>query len=310
MQTDTLHLWVFFGMLLLLAPGYLIQAIFARPGHPGRRGADLLLLFIGCLLFIKWRKDASPAIYAPLTRAAGLLLFFCAAVIIREKRWSGKSWRFFLGGVCMGFFNLMERIRKWTLRLEAWSCKKPIMAPLFLVGTIFGCCVLYIYSGPESQLGKLTTILFLVSLTLLLLMYTLHSCLHLLFGWFVYGSLLTLIVISLVPRSVTISKSVQDYLLFIPIYSFIWVCWSLLADPEVAKMACSVVNTTTTIALLALNVLLLWGERNLNLPSDLTFLPQELLYYGNLVLLPLVVSGYTAALSLELRAYCQKKQEK
>lgn len=100
-----------------------------------------------------------------------------------------------------------------------------------------------------------------------------------------------------------------DLHFFLILYAILWLLLAGAADAEPAKMACSIINTLTTLLLILVNVLAVWGKGS-DIPGLNLFPWEKLQNYSVVLLLPLVVNGYLAALLKELQDYWSRKQEK
>lgn len=235
---------------------------------------------------------------------------FCA--ILRSKIERRLTWRDF-GGDSMkrvvAFFDWFRRIllsigKLWDsvslgIKAIAYGVSAVIfiasisIMPLLVIPTLTVFYLIFFFVGLHSCI---------------------HSCKNLLIFWF-YQSLLIALTLCLV-----LSNSLPNafanpqlaYYVYILLYTFFWLMSAGVAEYEVAKMACSIVNTSTTILLLLFNVAVVLNEEQL-LASPLFYSidPDTLLYLFpdmiNLVLFPFVASGYLAALFNEGLEYAEKR---
>lgn len=170
--------------------------------------------------------------------------------------------------------------------LAVWFCA-PELAP----AAAFLCCAAYMAVDLHSCI---------------------HSCKGLLKFWFVESLLFSVsgggVLLDFIPNQAV--NEVGVYCLFILIFTLFWGVSAGIADFEAAKMAGSIVNTGTTILLLAGNVLLTWCKQALS-SAEMTETMQAQLQFGiNVILLPLVVAGYLVALFVEGQNYYLRRQEK
>ena len=148
-----------------------------------------------------------------------------------------------------------------------------------------------------------------------------HSCGRLLSVWllgsFAVSTLGAAAILELLP-----SDMENPLILYIAVVLLITLSWNitaLLADYDVAKMACNVVNTITTIAMLFVNICFYWcsagfiqwlHEKSPQL-ADLAsiFTVEEYIYGSNMLLFPLVAAGFIAALFVEGKQYILKRMD-
>lgn len=169
--------------------------------------------------------------------------------------------------------------------LAVWFCA-PELAP----AAAFLCCAAYMAVDLHSCI---------------------HSCKALLKFWFVESLLFSVsgggVLLDFIPNQAV--NEVGVYCLFILIFTLFWGVSAGIADFDAAKMAGSIVNTGTTILLLAGNVLLTWCKQALS-SAGMTETMQAQLQFGiNVILLPLVVAGYLVALFVEGQNYYLRRQE-
>lgn len=207
------------------------------------------------------------------------------------------------------FLNLFELVRSFLL-----SIGKPFAtlsdrwrAAVCLAGMLF-FMFLYILLDQMKELQAILLLLFLIIYFLLQAYQALHSCRKLLLFWLFYGAQIALLVYSALPLPQSGAASgFLAYVGFVILFTMIWLLMAGAADVEPAKMACGIVNTATTIILIVVNVLAIWGERNFPTYGSTWNTMQ---HYSTVILLPLVVGGYLAALLKQLQEYWWAKEEK
>lgn len=229
-----------------------------------------------------------------------------SCVIIQKKLTSMKSWPDFLEGGMDGFFDFFEELRSFFMRLEVLAKKHPTTVAAVLIGVcacLFLPCALIQFQHNSNDL-------FIYSAPMLLFFLlhaacsALHSCRKLLCFWFTHGALLACLVVANVSETSNGGFSGGGiYLVFVFVLSVIWIVMAGIADDDVAKMAAAIVNTGTTILAILINVLVGWGLNRWAAQDAYAAFMNDLLFYGNLTLLPLIVSGYLSALLKEMQLY-------
>jgi hypothetical protein len=141
--------------------------------------------------------------------------------------------------------------------------------------------------------------------------FAMHSCKSLLLFWFLHCLLFSCgVFASIHLTSGERLHVIAAYFLFMILYASLWLFAAGVADDDVVKMAASIVNTGTTILVILINVLVGWGLNQLGDQVQYRTFLEKLQYYGNLILLPLIVSGYLSALLKEMQIYRCIRREK
>ena len=146
-------------------------------------------------------------------------------------------------------------------------------------------------------------------LTLLgLLLRQVDSCRSLLLYWLVGGIVFFVLLtqmLHVIIGAMPNQHPVLDYAVFTLLYANFW-CFSIgVSDDDAGKLAAQAVNTITTLLTVLIGLLALYGKReHPNFPWD------ELQTHLLCSLLPVVISGYLAALFKEVQIYWRKKYRK
>lgn len=258
--------------------------------------------------------DISKIGHLPLIPAAvcmGGWLFIPLCVILQKKLVSMKSWREYLEDVMERFFNFFEDIRSSLLHLESFARRYEAKALLIILLIYSFWTPVCILSTSGNGLWGMLALPILLFFLLYAACTALHSCKKLLFFWFVHGLLLTLCILYLIPvQGIRNFSAAAEYALFTLVFAMLWIIMAGAADDDVAKMAASIVNTGTTILIILINVLIGWGLNRFGNQAFFRGILEELQYYGNLILLPLIVSGYLTALLKEMQIYRRVRREK
>lgn len=229
---------------------------------------------------------------------------FCA--IIQLKVASRLSWHDFLEGrmellieLCNGLCDfLLWADEKWKRIPERGRAAMGLAGIFFFVVTAFHV--------------RAIAYVIVVGYWLIAFFIKLHSCLfsckRLVVFWLIQGILLAFggayAVSRIVPNDIL--NPLAAYSAYCILLVALWVISAGVADYEVAKMAGQIINTITTILLLAFNVLFSWCKQHAAIPLPGGIF-DELIYFANLLLLPLVASGYLAALFVEGRHYIEER---
>lgn len=138
------------------------------------------------------------------------------------------------------------------------------------------------------------------------------SCRALLLFWSLYGTLmaglLTLFLAYMVLHNIISAFPFIAYGLICFAMTIFWCLSAGVADYDVAKMAGTIVNTGTTILLIAVNIFFGTIQRDVQLDVFSHYLsPEDMIYIANLVIFPFVVSGYLAVLFADGIEYWRKR---
>lgn len=127
-------------------------------------------------------------------------------------------------------------------------------------------------------------------------------------------ALISAILLSLFLINAMPAKTIAVPLLYCLICIFLTVFWSLSAgivDYDVAKMAGAIINTFTTILLVAVNILFGWLQRDTQLSFfvNLKDISEKVIYIANLVIFPVVMAGYLAMLFADGLEYWRNRHK-
>jgi hypothetical protein len=234
---------------------------------------------------------------------------FCA--IIRTKVISKKSWREFMDDCINEFIDFFKHVREFLLAVEnQLYVRNPwLLKALFVIWFVLSAILLKIFPKSNAVIA-IISISFLCCILLVMVCKALHSCRILLMYWMVYDLLLATGGSSFIhfPGNTALQNAVS-YMVFLILYAILWLLLAGAADAEPTKMACKVINTLTTLLLIHVNVLAVWGKSS-DIPGLNLFPWGELQDFSVVLLLPLVVNGYLAALLKELQDYWSRKKKK
>ncbi len=268
------------------------------------------LIIICTVMFLNLSKaEGFPLIPAVICMSGWLFIPFC--VILQKKLVSMKSWREYLEGIMERFLGIFEQSRRCLLWIEKWQKKCPPVIKLILLICFLVFTYLVVSNGSQNlPLVYLASVGWLFVFVFSGACAAMHSCRKLLKFWFLQGCLLSCVVIAFLPNLTGHLHPIVQYIVFVFIFLVIWILVAGAADQYVAKMAANIVNTGTTILVILINVLVEWGLNQLGgLELSRMFL-DKLQYFGNLILLPLIVSGYLSALLKEMQIYrCARREE-
>lgn len=315
LQFATMICWLFavcsaFDMLFhLLRTLYLLVhcKLLRKPETLYTHEFSWFLIIICAVMFLNFLKSG----YFPLIPAVICIsgwLFIPLCVILQKKLVSMKSWREYLGDVMEWIFSFLENARSFLLFTEQkWGRQ---IRGVFL----FGILLFTIYIGLTETLPNFFLVIALFGFfpAYFEIELAMHSCKRLLLFWLLHGVLFSCGI----SASVHLTNgerlhAVATYALFVILYAILWLFAAGVADDNVAKMAASIVNTGTTILVILINVLVGWGLNQLGNVEWVRNFLEKLQYYGNLVLLPLIVSGYLSALLKEMQIYrCARREER
>lgn len=254
-------------------------------------------------LFLNFsRFERLPLIPTIICISGWLFIPFC--VILQEKLVSGKDWRKFLEDAMDRFFNFFVDARKLLIFMDQRLGK--VIRGAFLICIMLAA----IYTSFRASLPDTA---FMVALFFLPFFYfgiqfAMHSCKMLIVFWLSHCLLFAIGVAATVhlPLGSTFHNAAA-YTIFILLYTSLWLLTAGVADDDVAKMASNIINTGTTILVILINVLVGWGLNQLGKQAVYRSLLEQLQYYGNLILLPLIISGYLSALLKEMQIYWFKR---
>lgn len=312
-DTGTFFLWWLFagcfaadGAFHLLRTLYLFARckVHGRASILGTHELSWFLIAFSATAFISTFEAADiPGV--PLCISAAGWFAVPSCVIIQKKLTSMKSWPDFLEGGMDGFFDFFEELRSFFMRLEVFAKKHPTTVAAVLIGVcacLFLPCALIQFQHDSDDL-----LIYSAPMLLFFLLHAacsaLHSCRKLLCFWFTHGALLACLVAATMSETDGGLSGGGSYLIFVIALSTVWIVMAGAADDDAAKMAAAIVNTGTTILAILVNVLVGWGlDRWAAQAAQLTLM-NGLQFYGNLILLPLIVSGYLSALLKEMQIY-------
>lgn len=153
--------------------------------------------------------------------------------------------------------------------------------------------------------------LFLICYTvffLFMLIRCISSCGFLILFWIAHIAIAVKFV-SFSPKDIIffniIDSSFSVYCSVCVIITIFWCLSAGIADYDVAKMAGTIVNTFTTIVLIAVNIIFGWLQRVAGLVSSTDI--EEAIYGINLIVFPIVMAGYLAVLFADGIDYWRKR---
>lgn len=159
-----------------------------------------------------------------------------------------------------------------------------------------------------------------ISLSLLIgycsyLAYALHSCrrliLLLIVFSFVYAMQVAATVEHVYKNSATPQTNDSLLIIILVVYVLLWIFTALIADDEPVQMVFKIVNTFTTLAAIAGNILIpMFSVQIADYPQILPEYDNNTVFniVFNLFILPLVAAGYMAQLAKDIQIYFTKKQ--
>lgn len=229
-----------------------------------------------------------------LTCATGAACDMIRGVVLRHREW--REW--YLKAIHR-MFTFFE-----SLRAEADICAKWVKR---LIGIAFLFALVAAYLDPSSEA---IVILAAVILALLLLWSVLkqrRSCRELLLIWFGGGCTFCAVVrvgLCLVTGDPHTEQPIFGYILYTGVFTAFW-CISIgVADDDAGKLAALAVNTATTLLSVSTSLIVLYGQQRYPDYEETWSWLQFGVIYG---LLPLVASGYIAALFKEAQIYWRGK---
>lgn len=150
---------------------------------------------------------------------------------------------------------------------------------------------------------------FVVGLVLLIMgiQPCLHSCIKLIAFFFVDGILFTTMAVYIFDDIMPITGMMGffiQYVIFIAVYTVFWVVSAGIVDRDIAEMTCAIINSLSTILLLASNVFFDWCERAgiLEVFASTSAIETQVV---SKILLPVVVAGYVTALIIKRVEYLE-----
>ena len=160
-----------------------------------------------------------------------------------------------------------------------------------------------------DALVPFVAVLITVSIFLVYIHGAMHSCRTLLICWTLFGFLFGLIVSELLLQAQTAThhRGLVYYIIFVSSYLLFWIYMTAIADHDVAKIACVIVNTCTTLMLLGFNVLFMCIAAQGYTVEGVLLVSAVFQLYINLLLLPITISGYMAGLVKEVQIYWENK---
>lgn len=263
----------------------------------------------------------------PMLRICLILwIFALICAIIQSKALSRLTWRKWGAEMTMqiiqGVICACGKMRKGLEWLrKKWESLTPFIRTIITALSV-GMLVVAALWVPDMSVPF--AIPWLLGILLIRLWLAMSSCRELLKVWFVESILFALMVASaagnLLPNE--IANQFVAYAVFSVIYTLTWCITAGMADYDVAKMACGVVNTVTTIGLLFVNIFPYWCSENADIlvpclnkvnpqltEQIRTFTAEDFVYAFNLILFPLVVAGFIAALFAEGQQYLLKREK-
>lgn len=227
----------------------------------------------------------------------------CAIIQIKtsKQRTWGQFWRDSMKCIISGLDSLRNFL--------TWSSKK---WDQIHAGTKFLLCLLamLVIGVCITWFHQLTAIVGAIT-GLVLFSTALYRCLHSLrnlLAFWTFNSVIMAFAIYFILDDIApvlTGFSPAPYILICIFITSLWCLSAGIADYDVAQMAGKIINTLTTIALVAVNVFVWWAQNEPGVKDVLS--GTDLIYEFNLILLPLVVAGYLAVLFIDIVNYYKKK---
>lgn len=264
---------------------------------------SLLFVFIGLFWFVyqvypseSQSKKAIIYIFIPLC----ILGIVCG--IIQNELISLQSGKVFLEDAMKSVVRLIDSIRAFTI----WSKQNslPFIAMFVVLLFVIGIAIV-LCPNTRGLLWVLMAMIACIFLFIYLLQRCLHSCGYLL--WFFLGHtfIITFCLMLVVTGRAELENGPFWYCFVCFALAFFWSIGAGVSDYDVAKMAGAIINSITTILLVAVNIFSEWVQRVDFLSS--IFTSAKIMYGLNLVIFPFVVSGYLAMLFVDGIEYARKK---
>lgn len=239
---------------------------------------------------------------SPLRQAtilSWILYFLC--VMIRDVGFHYSDWRMRQMERMFRIFSFLSRCRR-----NAWHIAKILSR--VLAGTVL-IAVIAILCG-FRDLMLLSCMVSLAVFLSVAALRNLDSCRLLLFVWFA-GGIIFFTALTLALRwafGITLDDyPVLQYVSFTLVYTLFW-CFSIgTAEDDAGKMAAQIVNTSTTVLTIVINVIALYAIERDSMISEWPWAQAQA--YSLFLLLPVVSSGYAAALFKDAQIYWRKKYQ-
>lgn len=223
-------------------------------------------------------------------------------------------WTFFLVCAIIQLAHPVKNIQERTLdvgmrfivsRIDRFRCSLISASEKFLriskggkallsVLLLILCSVVVIWS-PRYIPGLLVA-LWVVSIIFVLCL-CISSCGALLIFWLFQALTSASLLAVFLAKGMPINATMMDFLTYYVMCVLLAIFWSLgagIADYSVTKMAGAIVNTSTTIFLIAVNILFGWIQWEMRMVPSAVF--EEAIYIVNLAVFPIVAAGYLAVL--------------
>ena len=317
LQFATMICWLFAVCFAFDALFHLLRTLYilvhcklhSKPEALDSHEFSWLLIIISSVMFLNLSKAGCfPLIPAVICMSGWLFIPFC--VILQKKLVSMKGWREYLEGIMERFFDCFENMRGSMLRMESFAKRCGVKTLLILVIIYAVWTPVSLFSASGDGFLAMMVLPMLIAFLLYAACNALHSCRKLLVFGFVHGILLTMCIVHLIPAQEIRDLSIAAaYVLSSFVFLLIWIVMAGVADDDVAKMAACIVNTGTTILVILINVLVGWGLNRLGDQAPIRNSLEQLQFFGNLTLLPLIISGYSAALLKEMQIYRRARCE-
>lgn len=271
----------------------------------------VVLIFLHCWQFaylrgIPWQY-CCPVLQISLCVCLWLCVWICA--IIQEKVMSRTTWSAYMDKRIDEFLAIFAGVR-WLLQKLGTAVEK--MGPYrqaiaWFVWVVLSAVAVFLFHSRVELMIPLAIVFCVVYLGLAAYN-ALHSCRRLLLFWLKNGIIFALCAAGLVnfPDNIAAESSLS-YVVFTIVYTLIWLLLAGAADDAPAQMGCAIINTVTTLLLIAANILAIWGEQAITLPEQAFFSWRMLQDFSVIVLLPLVVGGYLAALLKQFQVYWKNR---
>lgn len=239
----------------------------------------------------------------------GLWILVCICATIQKNTIRGIIWSAYMDKKIDAVLAVFTNTRQFLLRFERLgdTLYTKLGASVLLVGVVLPAVLFFILSQHQA-LQSILIFAYLILVYIFLAGKALHTCRRLLAFWLFYSILFAGSVAHLAPQMKTgLPAPPIFYTVFTLTFSCVWILVAGAADREPAKMGCAIMNTLTTIALIATQVLVLWAKTNVTIPAGIPFSWGMLQDFSIIVLLPLVVAGYMAGLVIELQSYWDRR---
>lgn len=198
--------------------------------------------------------------------------------------------------------KLCKQLRNWAGLTERF--------PLVFAGLIITCFILVVISPTVPLYVRFPVSLIGIFVIFLKAIQQCKDSCWCLVKFLVVGSFLfAVMVLDLLANITSQIADIIQYISFIISFTIFWIISVGVADEDAAEMACDIVNSFSTILLLAFNVFFTWCDQTGRLAPFESKAEIEIQEIG-VIILPIVVAGYIAALFIKGTQYIKKKEAK